>query len=260
MQNNKMVHCDIADGMMIITINRPEKLNALNDDVLNELNETITLLHTDNSIKGAIITGAGDKAFVAGADIAGFLKAPNESGELLAKKGQDIFLSIEHSNKPIIAAINGYALGGGCELALSCHFRIASENAKFGQPEINLGIIPGYGGTQRLPKIIGKGRAMEMIMTGKTIDSAEAFSIGLVNHVCKQEELMGYAKSIMKTIIEKSSIAIAQIIKSINASGGEEKSGYATEANCFGKAFSTEDMKEGVTAFLEKRKPDFKNR
>jgi enoyl-CoA hydratase len=259
MQNNKMVHCDVADGMMIITINRPEKLNALNEDVLNELNQAIAMLNNDDLIKGAIITGAGDKAFVAGADIAGFLKAPNESGKLLAEKGQAIFFSIEQSTKPIIAAINGYALGGGCELALSCHFRIASENAKFGQPEINLGIIPGYGGTQRLPKIIGKGRAMEMIMTGKTIDSSEAFSIGLVNHVCKQEDLMSLAKSNMKTIIEKSSIAIAQIIKSINASGGDEKRGYETEASCFADAFRTDDMKEGVTAFLEKRKPNFKN-
>ena len=259
MQHNKVVNCDLIEGMLIITINRPEKLNALNDDVLNELNEAIKLLNDNDSIKGAIITGAGDKAFVAGADIAGFLKAPNESGKSLAQKGQSIFLRIEQSTKPIIAAINGYALGGGCELALSCHFRIASDNAKFGQPEINLGIIPGYGGTQRLPKIIGKGRAMEMIMTGKTIDSAEAFSIGLVNHVCKQEDLMSLAKSNMKIIIEKSGIAIAQIIKSINASGGDEKSGYETEASCFADVFRTDDMKEGVIAFLEKRKPNFKN-
>jgi enoyl-CoA hydratase len=257
MQDNKIVQCEVGDGMMIITINRPEKLNALNEDVLNELNEAIEAINKEDSIKGAIITGAGEKAFVAGADIAGFLKAPNESGKLLAQKGQAIFLSIEQSSKPIIAAINGYALGGGCELAMSCHFRIASENAKFGQPEINLGIIPGYGGTQRLPKIIGKGRAMEMIMTGKTIDSAEAFSIGLINHVCKQEELMSHTKSILKTIIEKSTIAIAQIIKSINASEGDEVSGYETEAICFGEAFKTVDMKEGVTAFLEKRKPTF---
>ena len=259
MLDNKLIQCIEENGLMIITINRPEKLNALNDDVLSGLNDSIKLLNKTDSIKGAIITGAGEKAFVAGADIAGFLKAPKESGSLLAEKGQDIFLSIEQSNKPIIAAINGYALGGGCELALSCHFRIASENAKFGQPEINLGIIPGYGGTQRLPKLIGKGRAMEMIMTGKTIDSHEAYAIGLVNHVCKQEELMSLAKNIMKTIIEKSTIAIAQIIKSINASEGEETRGYKTEASCFGEVFKSDDMKEGVTAFLEKRKPNFNN-
>ena len=258
MEAYKSILCDFDRGLMIITINRPEKLNALNETVLDELNQAIQLLNQDQTYKAAIITGAGEKAFVAGADIAGFLQAPKECGELLARKGQDIFSAIEHSQKPIIAAVNGYALGGGCELALSCHFRIASENAKFGQPEINLGIIPGYGGTQRLPKIIGKGRAMEMIMTGKTIDASEALSIGLINHICLQSELISLAKSIMQTITEKSSTALAQVIKSVNASSGDETSGYDVEARCFGETFKTDDMREGVTAFLEKRKPNFK--
>jgi enoyl-CoA hydratase len=259
MQSYNSISCITDSELLIITINRPEKLNALNAQVLDELKQAISELNSNPSIKAAIITGAGEKAFVAGADIASFLDAPNDSGTALAKKGQDIFFSIEQSPKPIVAAVNGFALGGGCELAMSCHFRIASENARFGQPEINLGIIPGYGGTQRLPRLVGKGRAMELTMTGKTIDANEAHAMGLVNHVCKHEELINLAKSILKTITEKSSFAVSQIIKSINASMGDETIGYETEASCFGETFKTQDMKEGVTAFLEKRKPNFKN-
>jgi len=203
MTENPVVIIQVEDQIMYITINRPQKLNALNDEVLEEIVKAVDALNSDDNIRGAIIIGQGEKAFVAGADIGTFLEAPKESGKGLAQKGQDVFFKIEQSKKPIIAAVNGYALGGGCELALSCHFRIASANAKFGQPEINLGIIPGYGGTQRLPQLIGKGRAMEMMMTGENIDSAEAYRIGLVNIICKQEELLDFAKQKMLVIIQK---------------------------------------------------------
>lgn len=257
MMDQSVVKTLVQDGIMIITINRPEKLNALNEDVLNVLDKALDELNENEQIRGGIITGAGEKAFVAGADIGNFLKAPPESGSSLSKKGQDIFFKIEHNSKPIMAAVNGYALGGGCELAMSCHFRIASDNAKFGQPEINLGIIPGYGGTQRLPKLIGKGRAMELMMSAENIGAEEAYRIGLVNMVCKQEDLLQTAQSKMQTIISKPKLALAELIKAVNASGGDEKEGYETEANCFGVSFASDEKTEGVTAFLEKRKPNF---
>ena len=249
---------NLTDGLMTITINRPEKLNALNNEVLSEIEKIIELVNNHSEIRGAIITGAGDKAFVAGADIGEFLNAPNNQGIELSKKGQAIFLKIEQSKKPIIAAVNGYALGGGCELALSCHFRIASEQAKFGQPEINLGIIPGYGGTQRLPRLIGKGRAMEMMMTGELMNAEEAYRVGLVNTICKPEELLQTVEIKMRTILSKPKFALEQLIESTNASNGEQKIGYQIEANAFGECFSSDEKIEGVTAFLEKRKPNFK--
>jgi enoyl-CoA hydratase len=256
MTENPVVIIQVEDKIMFITINRPKKLNALNDEVLEEIGKAIDALNSDDAIRGAIITGQGEKAFVAGADIGAFLEAPKESGKNLAKKGQDVFFKIEQSKKPIIAAVNGYALGGGCELALSCHFRIASANAKFGQPEINLGIIPGYGGTQRLPLLIGKGRAMEMMMTAENIDAAEAFRIGLVNCVCSEEALMDIAKQKMLVIIQKPTFALEQLIKAVNG-GMNNLNGYVIEANCFGESFASEEKTEGVTAFLEKRKPIF---
>lgn len=257
MMDQSVVKTLVQDGIMIITINRPEKLNALNEDVLNSLNSILDELNENEQIRGGIITGAGEKAFVAGADIGNFLKAPNDSGKLLSKRGQDIFFKIERNSKPIMAAVNGYALGGGCELAMSCHFRISSDNAKFGQPEINLGIIPGYGGTQRLPKLIGKGRAMELMMSAENIGAEEAYRIGLVNMVCKQEDLLQIAQSKMQKIISKPTLALSELIKAVNTSGGDEKEGYETEVNCFGKSFASDEKIEGVTAFLEKRKPNF---
>jgi enoyl-CoA hydratase len=255
--NDNSILIEKKDGILWMTINRPEKLNALNSAVLDALKYCIADLQADNHIKGAILTGSGEKAFVAGADISGFLKGDRNQGEGFAEIGQAIFSSIENSAKPIIAAVNGFALGGGCELAMSCHFRIASENAKFGQPEINLGIIPGYGGTQRLPRLVGKGKAMELMMTGENIDANEAYRIGLVNQLCKQEDLLSLAESKMKTIISKSSIALAQLIEATNASDANPEKGMITEAACFGKSFASDDMVEGVTAFLEKRKPKF---
>ena len=195
---------EITSQICTITINRPEKMNALNLMVMEELSRAIDEVYTNVEIRSVIITGAGDKAFVAGADISEFLGLSKEEGMAMAKKGQDLFFRIENSSKPIIAAVNGFALGGGCELAMSCHFRIASENAKFGQPEVNLGLVPGYGGTQRLTQLIGKGRAMELLMSGNLIDSNTALQYGLVNHLVPIAELMNSAKSILQTINLKS--------------------------------------------------------
>lgn len=256
--NENLIIANKKEALLWITINRPEKLNALNEDVLVALESAIDSFLADQQLKGAILTGAGEKAFVAGADIGGFLKGDRNQGSKFAERGQALFSKIENSPKPIIAAVNGFALGGGCELAMSCHFRIASDNARFGQPEINLGIIPGYGGTQRLTRLVGKGRAMELMMTGENIDAQEAHRIGLVNHVCKQEELANLAETKMKTITSKSVVALSQVIIATNAAEGNAAEGMQVEAACFGKSFASDDMVEGVTAFLEKRKANFK--
>jgi enoyl-CoA hydratase len=248
----------LEDGIFTITINRPDKLNALNKQVMADLDEVLDEVYANALIHSVIITGAGPKSFVAGADISEFVGLTTEEGTALAKKGQDIFFKIENAPKPIVAAVNGFALGGGCELAMSCHFRIASDNAKFGQPEINLGLIPGYGGTQRLTQLIGKGRALELIMSGAMIDAATALQYGLLNHVVPQAELLDKAKAILNVINGKAPLAIAAAITAANAVFDETKNGYQTEIEAFGNCFGTEDMKEGTAAFLEKRKPVFK--
>jgi enoyl-CoA hydratase len=245
----------LENGILTITINRPDKLNALNKTVIAELEKAAGEISSNNSIKAAIITGAGQKAFVAGADISEFTGLSGGEGMDLARRGQEVFFKIENSAKPIIAVVNGFALGGGCELAMACHFRIASENAQFGQPEVNLGLIPGYGGTQRLPHLIGKGRALEFLMTGNMINAATALQWGLVNYVVPQEELMQKAISVLETITQKAPLAIAKCIAAVNA--GYTTNGYVAELEAFGESFATDDMKEGATAFLEKRKPVF---
>jgi enoyl-CoA hydratase len=244
-------------GIFTITINRPDKLNALNKVVLEELNDAIDTVNNTSGIQSAIITGAGSKAFVAGADISEFLDLTHSEGMDLSRKGQYIFSKIENSSKPIVAAVNGFALGGGCELAMACHFRIASDNAKFGQPEVNLGLIPGYGGTQRLPILIGKGRALELLMSGAMLDAATALQYGLVNYVVPQQELMTKTNSVLESINTKAPLALGGCIRAVNAlySGNN---GYSEEVEIFGECFATADMKEGTTAFLEKRKPVFK--
>jgi len=244
-----------ANGICTVTINRPDKLNALNREVMNDLNSMLDEIESNNEIKAVILTGAGPKAFVAGADISEFVGLSKEEGKGLAKKGQDIFFRIENNSKPIVAAVNGFALGGGCELAMSCHFRLASENARFGQPEVNLGLLPGYGGTQRLVHLIGKGRAMELLMTGNMIDAQTALQYGLVNQVVPQEELLNKAKAILEIIAAKAPLAISKCITAANAAFTEK--GYQKEVDAFGECFATEDMKEGTTAFLEKRKANF---
>lgn len=246
---------------LYITISRPEALNALNAEVLDQLDRYVQEGITDNEIKGMIITGAGEKAFVAGADIRELSAVSKKDALALSEKGQRIFKKIEESPKPVIAAINGFALGGGCELAMACHLRIATENARFGQPEVNLGIIPGYGATQRLAQLTGRGKALELMLTGDLIPAAEAKTIGLVNHVvATREELMALAEELMKKIFAKAPLAVAKVIKSVNAGFGFETSGYQTEARSFADCSVTEDFKEGTSAFLEKRKPEFKGK
>jgi enoyl-CoA hydratase len=250
----------IENNVLTITINRPEKLNALNKIVFTDLNNALNDIEKNPLIRAVIITGAGPKAFVAGADISEFSDYNKDQAMAMSKRGQDIFLKIERCNKPIIAAVNGFALGGGCELSMACHFRIASENAKFGQPEVNLGLIPGYGGTQRLIQLIGKGRALELLMSGNMIDANTALQFGLVNYVVKQEELLIKAGSILETINSKAPLAVAACIKTANAVFDETTNGFDLEIKEFGNCFATEDMKEGVSAFLEKRKANFKGK
>lgn len=252
---------DLQDGTLVITINRPDKLNALNKDVIEELGKVLDEVYSNPEIKSAILTGAGEKAFVAGADISEFISLDAAGGAALAKKGQDnVFDKIENSPKPIVAAVNGFALGGGCELAMSCHFRLASENAKFGQPEVNLGLIPGYGGTQRLTQLIGKGKSMELMMTADMIGAEEAKALGLVNHVAPLAELLAKTKEILQKIHTKAPVAIAKVIACVNDAAKGETAGFANEIKRFGECFSTEDMKEGTGAFLEKRKAIFKGK
>lgn len=247
----------LENGIFTVTINRPDKLNALNKDVFNDLDEMLHHVQSNHQIKSVIITGVGNKAFVAGADITEFGNLSIEEGKKLAKRGQDIFNRIENNNKPIIAAVNGFALGGGCELAMACHFRIASENAKFGQPEVNLGLIPGYGGTQRLTQLIGKGRSIELLISANIIDAATALQYGLVNYVVPQDELLNKAKTLLENINTKAPLAVAACIKAANTVWNENKNGFDEEIELFGNCFGTEDMKEGSSAFLEKRKAIF---
>ncbi len=241
-----------------ITINRPTKLNALNVATIQELHAAFENLENQHEIRVIILTGSGEKAFVAGADILEFANFSVEEGAQLAAQGQEILFDfVENLKTPVIAAVNGFALGGGLELAMACHFRIASDNAKMGLPEVSLGVIPGYGGTQRLPQLVGKGRAMEMIMTAGMITAENAFSSGLVNHVVPQAELLDFCNSIAQKIIRNSPVAISQAIKAVNANFKDGENGYKTEIKAFGKCFGTEDFKEGTTAFLEKRKAVF---
>jgi len=241
-----------------VTINRPSKLNALNRDTIKELSDAFSDLEDDRDIKAIILTGSGEKAFVAGADISEFADFSVKQGGKLAAKGQKILFDlVEELETPVIAAVNGFALGGGLELAMSCHFRLASDNARMGLPEVSLGVIPGYGGTQRLPQLIGKGRAMELIMTAGMISAEQALNYGLVNHVVPQDELLDLCKKIAGKISNNSSVAIGHAIKAVNAGFKHDSNGYASEIKAFGECFGTADFKEGTSAFLEKRKADF---
>jgi len=245
------------DGILYVTINRPKALNALNQQTMGEL---ASLFGTDyanrTDLKGVLLTGSGDRAFVAGADIKEFLGVAAEgSGEQMARKGQDVFFLIERFHRPVVALVNGFALGGGCELAMACHLRVATESARFGQPEVNLGIIPGYGGTQRLNQLIGKGKAMELTLTGNMIDAAEAHRIGLVNYALPAEEARDKALELLSTIATKGPVAVAESIKAINAFYAH--SDFAEEAAAFGRSSQTKDFAEGAAAFVEKRKANF---
>jgi enoyl-CoA hydratase len=246
------------DGITTITVNRPNKLNALNKMTIEELHKAFKIANDNKETKVIIITGSGEKAFVAGADISEFADFDVKNAKKLAGEGQKaLFDYIDHLSTPVIAAINGFALGGGLELAMACHFRVASDTAKMGLPEVSLGVIPGYGGTQRLPQLVGKGRAMEMIMTAGMIDANTALDYGLVNHVTSQEALIPLAEKIGGKIMRNSSVAIKGAIKAVNANYEDGVNGYKTEIKQFGKCFGTADFKEGTTAFLEKRKANF---
>jgi enoyl-CoA hydratase len=249
---------DLSEGIFTITVNRPDKLNALNKDVISELGAAITEAYNNDDIKSVLITGSGEKAFVAGADISEFTALDAPGGEALAQRGrQNVFDKIEACPKPVVAAVNGFALGGGCELAMCCHFRTASDNAKFGQPEVNLGLIPGYGGTQRLTQLIGKGKAMELMMTADMIGAEEAKSLGLVNHVFPAAELVESTRRILGKIGTKAPFAVSQVIACVNDATRGAADGFDNEISRFGACFSTADMREGTSAFLEKRKAVF---
>jgi enoyl-CoA hydratase len=257
--NYTTLSLEVSDKILTVTLNRPEALNALNIELLSELQDVFDKTYDDDTIAGIIITGSGDKAFAAGADITEIANLTEFHARKFAERGQEAFATIENFSKPVIAAVNGYALGGGCELAMACHFRLASASAQFGQPEVNLGLIPGYGGTQRLTQLIGKGRALELMMSGNSIDANEAYRIGLVNHVADtRENMMAHARKIMAKILTKAPLAISRVITAVNAAGDNKEDGYLVEANAFAGCCSTQDFKEGTSAFLEKRKPAFK--
>jgi enoyl-CoA hydratase len=252
------LNLDVRDRVATVTVNRPDKLNALNDATIAELGAAFGEVAARDDIGGVILTGAGARAFVAGADIAELATQGAFDGRARARLGQMVFSRIEQSVKPVIAAVNGFALGGGCELALACHIRIASESAKFALPEVKLGIGPGYGGTQRLPRLVGKGRALQLILTGEMIDAAEAYRIGLVNKVTAPNELLAAAEAMLRQILAQGPVAVALCIEAVNrGQDGSLDDGLMIEANHFGLLASTTDMREGMAAFLEKRPAKF---
>lgn len=258
MEYNNIIIDTPEENIAVLTINRPQQLNALNAETIAELGGALKALEADEKIRVIIVTGSGEKAFVAGADIKEFYQFDIEQGKQLAAQGhQKLFDVVQNLTTPVIGAINGFALGGGLELAMACHFRLASDNAKLGLPEVTLGVIPGYGGTQRLAQLVGKGRAMEMIMTAKMITAQEALDYGLVNHVTAQEELLDSCKKIALKIVKNSPIAVSGAIIAVNAGYTDGINGFETEIEEFGKCFGTADFKEGTTAFIEKRKASF---
>lgn len=261
MKTYETILVENSDGIIILTVNRPQALNALNATVFNELDQLFSkdLMEIDG-LKGVIITGSGEKAFVAGADIKEFLELGDIGGEALSQKGHRIFLGIENFKKPVIAAVNGFALGGGCELAMACHMRIAGEKARFGQPEVNLGIIPGYGGTQRLIQLVGKGKAIELMMTADMVGAEEAVRLGLANHMVAQGEEVNKAKELIEKISKKAPLAIAKIVETTQAYFDPKEHGFASEVSHFGALSRSQDFIEGATAFIEKRKAKFTNK
>lgn len=249
---------DVADGIATLTINRPDKMNALNAAVLDELGRAAEAVAGDRGIRGVIVTGAGAKAFVAGADIAELAALAPAAARSRAEEGQAVFDRLEQCGKPVIAAVNGFALGGGCELALACHIRIAAEGARFGQPEVKLGLCPGYGGSVRLPRLVGRGRALEILLTGGMIDAQEALRIGLVNRVVAAEELLPAARAMLGSMLENGPLALRACLESVNVGLDlSQEEALSNEADLFGTLFATADMREGTSAFLAKRKATF---
>lgn len=259
MENLQNLKFENIDGIVHLTINRPDKLNALNIQTIDEINQAFHEIYDNPDIKGVVVTGAGEKAFVAGADISEIADLSEVNARKFAESGQEVFASIENCHKPVVALVNGFALGGGCELAMACHMRVATANARFGQPEVNLGLIPGYGGTQRLTQLIGKAKSFELSMTGDMIQADEAKSLGLINYVTEnKEEALEKSLEILNKIGAKAPVAVGMVIDCINAVYQPDENGYQTEANGFSACVKTEDFKEGTSAFLEKRKPVFK--
>ncbi len=259
MANLQNLSLSTDGGILTVTINRESKLNALNTATIAELKEVFQSIYDDKDISGVIITGAGEKAFVAGADIAEFSELNEMNARKFSEEGQEVFDLIENCHTPVVAVVNGFALGGGCELAMACHMRVASANARFGQPEVNLGILPGYGGTQRLTRLIGKGRAFEYLMTADMMDASTALSYGLVNHMeADKDAALEKASEILQKIASKAPIAIGLVIDCANAVFNQDENGYQTEANAFARCCGTDDFKEGASAFMEKRAPEFK--
>ncbi|MGY2131245.1 enoyl-CoA hydratase/isomerase family protein [Hymenobacter sp. HD11105] len=255
---NLLLDLDAASGILTITLNRPSKLNALNSATISDIHGAMQQALDDERVRGIILTGSGEKAFVAGADIAELADLNEISGRRFAEQGQDAFALIEESTKPVIAAVNGFALGGGAELAMACHLRVASENARFGQPEVNLGLIPGYGGTQRLPQLVGKAKALEMMLTGDPIKADEALRLGLVNHVVPQAELLAFCQQLLSRILTKAPLALGLVIDCVNSYYDPERHGYQTEGNSFSRCCGSADFREGTRAFLDKRPAEFK--
>lgn len=258
MSNFSNLLSELENGILTITIDRPEKMNALNSITLAELKTCIESAYDDPEVKGIIITGSGKKAFVAGADITEFKELTELNGRKFSERGQELNALIENCLKPVVAVVNGYALGGGCELAMACHMRIGTENAFFGQPEVTLGVLPAYGGTQRLAQIVGKGKALEMMMTGEMIGAEDALSSGLINHlVATKDDGIEKARELLQKIFENAPLSIGMVINCVNAAYSKDEDGYQFEANSFMNCCKTKDFKEGTAAFLEKRKPEF---
>ncbi|GGG28334.1 enoyl-CoA hydratase/isomerase family protein [Hymenobacter glacieicola] len=254
---NLLYHLDAETGILTITINRPDKLNALNAATIEEIRAAAQQALDDTAVRGIILTGSGEKSFVAGADIAELTQLDEVSGRQAAVQGQEAFRLLEESPKPVIAAVNGFALGGGCELAMACHMRIASENARFGQPEVNLGLVPGYGGTQRLTQLIGKGKAIELLLTADMVKADEALRLGLVNHVVPQAELLSFTKQLLGRILTKAPLAVGLCLDCVDAYYDKDRQGYQSEADAFARCFNSDDFREGTSAFLEKRPASF---
>jgi enoyl-CoA hydratase len=260
MMNNTTLLWELSEGIALLVINRPEVLNALNGQVLEALEAAFERIYTDPEVRGVILTGAGEKAFAAGADIAELSGLDALRGWEQARRGQRLFDRIERCPKPVVAAVNGYALGGGCELAMACHVRFAADTAQFGQPEVNLGLIPGYGGTQRLVRLVGRGRALELLLTGERISAERAYQIGLVNRVVPADRLLEEARAFLKTVLSKGPVAVRLLLEAVAAADLPLEAGLAREAELFGLAMATEDFREGTRAFMEKRKPVFRGR